>query len=66
MSINNLLPDPREVSQNDISTFYDLRQINMQYKFGRITATEAMAQVDKRIKNTMKIMTACISHFTMR
>lgn len=49
MSINDLLPDPFKVSKNDTDTIFDLRRINMHYKFGRITATEAMEQMDERL-----------------
>lgn len=50
MSIKDLLPDPFKVSQNDTDTIFDLRQIILFYKVGRITAFEAMAQMEKRLK----------------
>lgn len=50
MSINQLLPDPRKVMQNDVDTLFDLRVISLRYQMGKITANEAMEQVDERLK----------------
>ena len=50
MDVKRLLPDPRKVRKNDMDTLFDLRRISHQYRMGRITATEAMAQIDERFK----------------
>lgn len=55
MSINKFLPDPRKVMQNDVDTLFDLRVISLRYQMGKITANEAMEQVDERLNKNEEV-----------
>lgn len=55
MSINEFLPDSRKVAQNDIDTLFDLRVISLRYQMGKITANEAMVQVDERLNKNEEV-----------
>ena len=55
MNINEFLPDPCKVMQNDAATLFDLRGISLQYKIGKITANEAMEQVDERLNKNEEV-----------